>query len=191
LYIYFRLKKIAAILLLGILAFNWCGYQLLVSILEQTENSKLQTRLDENNYDEASLISIKLPATILPYYTNSKIFEPVEGQLEWHGVLYKFVERRTYNDTVELRCIPNQALMTLQKAKDNFFKAVNDLQTSSQNKKSGSHQSSKNASLDYCTMNDVVRINDLFFSRLTGASGQQTGILCSFHAAPEQPPQNC
>ena len=64
LYIYSVLKRIAAILLLGILLFNWFGYRLFIIFLENTENNKLEIRLDENNYDESELISVKVPAIV-------------------------------------------------------------------------------------------------------------------------------
>jgi hypothetical protein len=135
------LKRLAAILLTGILSFNWIGYQLLNSWLENRANQRLEARLDENNYDESQLISLKVPATHLSYYNSSTQFERVDGQIELNGVQYKYVKRRLLNDSLELLCIPNQTAMRLHSAKNEFFRLVNDLQHNGQGKKSGSSKS--------------------------------------------------
>jgi len=183
------LKRIAAILLLGILLFNWCGYRILTSYLENNFNEKLEAQLDNNNYDESNLVTFKIPATHLAYYTNYGSFERVDGQIEINGVLYKYVKRRIYNDSVELSCIPNNAVMNLQKMKDNFFKSVNDLQTGTQNKKSGSHSISKSFSLDFFVTNNNMSVNELFSSNLKKTISYQIHLPASFYSLPDQPPE--
>ena len=130
------MKKTASILLLGIFLFNWFGYRLLTSFIEQQANHSLQAALDNNNYSESELVSIKVPIN-LPYYTNSKHYEPVEGEIEINGTHYNYVKFRLYNDSIEYVCIPNKAKMRLSNARNEFFKLVNDLQQPSQNKKTG------------------------------------------------------
>ena len=70
-------KRIAAILLLGLLLFNWVGYQLYTAILQDRADKNLIANLDENNYSDADLISIKVPAVHLSSYVNSKEFQRV------------------------------------------------------------------------------------------------------------------
>jgi len=100
----------------------------------------MEARLDSNNYTAEELISVKAPATLLPYYNGSKLFERVDGQVKINGVICNYVKRRLYNDTIEFMCIPNNSLTKLIKAGDDYFKLVNDIQHSGQNKKTN-HQS--------------------------------------------------
>ena len=186
------MKRTAAILLSGILFFNWVGYRLFTSYLESKADLQLQAQLDDNNYEESELISIKAPASSLPYYTNSKQFERVDGQVEIGGIQYKYVKRRLYNDSLELMCIPNRAAMKLQTAKDEFFKLVNDLQHNGQSKKTGSHPgSSKNFSVDNYTVNDLLNINDLSFTTTKRSSGYSFLIRSVYIPTVEQPPEFC
>jgi hypothetical protein len=143
------LKRIAAILLLGIFLFNWCGYRLVTSYLESKANTQLQVALDNNEYNESDLISIKIPSN-LPYNINATQFEKVEGEVLVNGITYKYVKRRMQNDSLELLCIQNKAKMKVQNSRDNFFKLVNDLQHNSQNKKQDSNSNiAKNILSDY------------------------------------------
>ena len=133
------LKKVAAILLIGILGFNWCGYRLLDAYLESRADRQLEARLDSQNYDESQLLLIKVPATHLSYYNASRQFERVDGQIEIAAVQYKYVKLRLFNDSLELLCIPNHTAMRLRSAKNAFFSFVNNLQPDGQNKKNGAH----------------------------------------------------
>jgi hypothetical protein len=135
-------KRIAAILLLCLLLFNWVGYQLYTAMLQDNADKTLIADINRNNYTDNDLISIKVPAIHLSSYVNSKEFQRVDGQIEINGVQYNYVKRRFVEDSLELLCIPNQAATKIQTAKDEFFKLVNDLQHPGQSKKSDQHNSS-------------------------------------------------
>lgn len=185
------MKKVAAILLMGILFFNWYGYRLLTSWLEARADHQLEALLDNNRYDESQLISIKIPSTHLSYYNSSSQFERVDGQIEIGGVHYKYVERRLFNDSVELRCIPNHAAMRLANVKNEFFKGANDIQQDNgQSKKSDSHPgSSKNfSSTDYYTVNDLFVLGNLYFTRLPKSFDPAVAITSSLMVTDERPP---
>ncbi|MEO5995749.1 MAG: hypothetical protein ABIN89_03510 [Chitinophagaceae bacterium] len=130
------IKKIASIFFLSVFLFNWFGYRLLSIVLEDRANSALVAELDKDQYDDSALITIKLPSN-LPYYTNSKHYERMDGELEINGMHYNYVKCRIYKDTVEYLCIPNQIRTRLSNARDEFYKLVNDLQHPTQNKKTG------------------------------------------------------
>jgi len=121
-------KKLAAILLTALLLFNWVGYRLFFGYMEAQSNQAMNARLDIDDYDEANLITIKIPVTNLPYYTNSPIFERVKGNINIDGHEYQYVEKRIYNDSLEMRCIRNQQITHISNARDAFFQLVNDLQ---------------------------------------------------------------
>lgn len=132
----YNLKKTAAILLLGLFLFNWFGYRLLTSLLVEHANTSLEADLDNNNYVDSDLISIKIPAN-LPYHNNSKEYTRVDGEINLAGIHYKYVKYRLYNDSLEYLCIPNQATTKLTNARDAFFGLVNDIQQSTSEKKAG------------------------------------------------------
>ncbi|MES1159188.1 MAG: hypothetical protein ABUM51_00380 [Bacteroidota bacterium] len=187
------MKRIAAILLMGVLFFNWYGYRLLTSWLEVKADHQLEARLDENSYDESLLVSIKIPSTRLSYYNSSTQFERVNGQIEIEGVRYKYVKRRLFNDSLELMCIPNHTAMRLANVKNEFFKGVNDLrQDNGQSKKSDSNPgSSKNStSTDYYTVNDFLTLGNLYFTRLPRPIDQAVAISTSVLSTDEQPPDS-
>lgn len=140
------MKRLAAILLVGILFFNWYGYQLLTRYWEQRSDSRLQARLDRNEYDESQLLSIKIPITRLGYFNSSSEFQRVDGQIDIGGVRYQYVKRRIFGDSLELLCIGNEMVTKLQKVRNDFFRRVNDLQQHTRGKKTSSV---KHISTDY------------------------------------------
>lgn len=144
------MKKIAAILFLSVLFFNWFGYQLVIDLFQKEHARQLEAQFDTNNYDESKLISVKTHFP-LPYLVNSGKFERWDGEINIDGILYKYVKRRFVNDSVEFLCIPDYKSMQLQTARDNFFRLANDLQQQSK----GSDNTTtlpafKNLFNDYC-----------------------------------------
>ena len=121
-----EVKKLAAILLLLILAFNWYGYRLLSAYLEHQAAAEIEARLDLNHYNDEELIEFRVPLN-LPYQTNWKEFERFDGEVEIDGVHYKYVKRKVEDGKLVVLCIPNETKMKLQTARDEFFKLVNDL----------------------------------------------------------------
>jgi hypothetical protein len=149
-------KRLASILLIGILFFNWYGYQLLSTYWQQRAEHRLEARLDRHDYDDAQLTCIKIPLTTLSYYNGSSVFERVDGQVDLNGVHYNYVKRRIFRDSLELLCIPNTTVTSLQKVRNDFFRQVNDLQQQNQGKKNSS-STIKDFSKDYTpTAMDIV-----------------------------------
>jgi hypothetical protein len=185
-------RKIASIILLGILLFNWIGFRFFSSYMEQKANQQLETQLDDNKYDQAELISIKIPANHVSSYANSSQFERVDGQVEVNGIKYKYVKIRHFNDSLELLCIPNQLAMKLQNAKEDFFKLVNDLQHTGQNKKGDGHPgASKNFSVDYYLAIDLYSAESLSISLSPKSFYYNTDIPTIYSLTAEQPPEYC
>jgi hypothetical protein len=132
------LRKFAAILLCGIFLFNWAGYRLLNSLMEEDATRRLDAQLDQQQYTEDQLITIKLPLSDLAYYNNSASFERSSGQIEIKGIPYRYVKCRIYQDSLEMKCIPNQGAWTLRQSGKNYFNGVNDIEQQ-QGAKSPSH----------------------------------------------------
>jgi hypothetical protein len=170
-----------------ILLFNWFGYRLLISFLEERADIQLEARLDENKYDESQLISVKVPASHLSPYTLSKFYERVDGKIEINGVSYNYVKRKVFDDSLELMCIPNHTAMKLQAAKNDFFKLINDLQHRG-SKKAGSDLS-KNISADYITDTPLFAWAKPGITISKGPV-QFTDTLSSYFSSPiENPPE--
>ncbi|HLA57585.1 MAG TPA: hypothetical protein VK622_02430 [Puia sp.] len=148
------MKRLAAILILVILLFNWVGYQLFTSIAENRENENLIAKLDKDDFSSSDLISIKIPAPHLSGYENERSFERVNGQVEIQGIVYNYVKWRFSNGSIELLCIPNHQVNLLRSAKEDFFRLVSDIQTG-QTKKDNQHGSSyKNLNGVYFSTSD-------------------------------------
>ena len=184
------MKKLAAILLVSVMLFNWFGYRILSDIIEHQADLALEQRLDNSDYDESQLITIKVPID-LPYQTNWKEFERVDGEIEVDGIHYKYVKRTIYNDSLILLCLPHETKMKLQSARDEFFKLVSDLQNTSQSKKSdnGSSTSSKNPVTEYYSSQ-----NNWFIPKLTALYcqfhfDQSSRLASGYTASAEQPPE--
>ncbi|MEJ0080249.1 MAG: hypothetical protein WDM78_04660 [Puia sp.] len=77
------MKKTLSIILLGLFLFNCFGYKLLMNYIENRADQQMEEQLDNNDYDESQLVSIKVPITYLPYYNNSKSFERIDGKLKY------------------------------------------------------------------------------------------------------------
>jgi hypothetical protein len=186
------LKRTAAILILGLLLFNLVGFRLFTAYMEGSANNNLEDQLDGNSYDESELISIKVPAIHLGYYTNSNQFERVDGQMEIGVIEYKYVKRRLFNDSLELMCIPNWVVMNLQTAKDEFFRLVNDLKHTGQSKRSDSHPgSSKIFSIDVYAVHELFKMSDLYFTSAKRSSHDCVKFSSFFSPTAEQPPEVC
>ncbi len=181
------MKKIIPIFLLALFGFNCIGYRVLISCFEINADQQLEAQLDNNNYDESELISVKVPAEHLSYYKSSEQFERVNGQIEMKGFQYSYVKRRLYNDSIEMLCIPNQMAMHLKNAANDFYKLVNDLQHPGQQKKPASH-TSKNLAGDYCTIHGLFQIDNLVYSSQKKTFYYTAVLLSNSSATDERPP---
>ncbi len=130
-------KKLLAIVLLAFLLFNWGGYRMISGYLEQQAEVNLQAELDQDIYDEAALIHIKVAAN-LPYTNSTATYEKANGSIEINGISYTYVKRRFYLDSLELLCIPNMEKTGIRNARDDFFRLANDFVSNSNSKKSNS-----------------------------------------------------
>ena len=61
------MKKLAAILLLAIFAFNTVGYRFLFDLLETNADATFTAKLDEGKYDTKDLITVKVPINVRQY----------------------------------------------------------------------------------------------------------------------------
>ena len=183
------MKKIASALLIFLLLFNWFGYNLVVNYLQHKSDIHLEALLDNNEYNDAQLIELKVPIH-LPYQTSWASFERYDGEVEMNGILYKYVKRKVANDTLYLMCIPNTKKMNLETARDDFFKNTNDLAQNNNSKKSDNSKSSiKNLLSEYDAYSFILNLNvSKGSSNNFHITYQVNTLFTSPHLSPEQPP---
>ena len=183
------MKKIAAICLLGLLLFNWVGYQLYTTVLQNNSDKNMIASLDNNNYLDNELVLLKVPASHISSYANSNEFQRVDGKIEIAGVQYNYVKRRLNGNSLEYLCIPNQTSTRIQSAKDNYFKLVNDLQHPGQSKKSDQHSSSfKGFSAEYYSEKTSFSVQDISQIKLKATDHYLLQIATVYLTRAGQPP---
>lgn len=139
-------RKIATILLLSFLFFNWVGYWLFISWIQSHEETLLESRLEDGRYDRSQLILVKISADHLPYGNASTAFDREGGKVDIGNLHYRYIGKRLYNDSVEFLCLPDREANRFQNVKNNFFSLVNDLQNTGHSKVPGQGSSGKIAS---------------------------------------------
>jgi len=129
-------KKLSAILLIALFLFNLIGYRILFYYEQEQSDVRLEASFDKEEYNDADLITIKVPLS-LPYVTNQRNFERIDGEITVNGKILKYVKRKITDGNLILLCLPNHNKMRIEGAKDEFFKFANDLVQNNQSKKSG------------------------------------------------------
>ena len=183
------MKRLVSILLLGILCFNWFGYRLFSSLLQQQANTALEARLDQHDYDESQLIEIRVSLN-LPYQTDWTDFERVDGETEINGIHYKYVKRKVEKGQLILLCLPNETKMRLQTARDDFFRLVNDLQHPSQGKQPDNNYSiSFNILSEYWQEKNDWELIAFSTRHLQHSARHASYKTSNLHFIPDQPPE--
>jgi hypothetical protein len=186
LHIFILLKKPIAILLLAIYLFNLSGYSLVFHYFIRQSEQKFAEQLDENKYRDAELVEISIPFN-LPYTQNSNQFETLDGSVELNGVLYNYVKRRIYNDTLYIMCLPNQQRTQLIKEKSKYAGEVNDFSSTKKEKESTAKKAGPSAEYN----NTIPQYR--FILPCTTGIQQNNNFTFFFPAAaidiPEHPPQ--
>ncbi|MDP4131967.1 MAG: hypothetical protein Q8939_17550, partial [Bacteroidota bacterium] len=138
------MRKVAAIFLQCILLFNIAGYRAWFYYAERNADIKMEASLDNNEYNEADLVTLRVPLN-MPYQIDNARFERVNGEFSFEGKIYKYVKRRVSNGTLVLLCLPDVQKMHLRKAKTEYGNYANDISSSS-NKNTGRSDLQKNHS---------------------------------------------
>ena len=182
------MKKLAAILLLTILLFNWVGYRLVTGVLQQQADLKLQATVEENRYNDEDLVEIRVPLN-LPYQTDWKEFQSYDGAIKVDGVDYRYVKRKIEHGQLVLLCIPNHSKTHLTTARDQFFMMVNDLQHNGNSKSDGKQtQTLKSPVTEYVQDINSIDLTAPSYSRQMLSIEQGKHCLNGFQDALIQPP---
>jgi hypothetical protein len=184
------LKKLGAILFLGILLFNGFGYRLVSNYFDQKAAGQLVHLIEENNYDESYLVTIKTPIN-LPYYSNNPQFERVDGEIVIKGIVYQYVQRRIYNDSLELKVLPNQDRLHIKNAREDFYKLAQDLSNTNPDKKSVplGKASAKFISFDYIQQNSSWDLAPANLAKVTTGYRYNTRLISNYLTVEGPPPK--
>jgi hypothetical protein len=112
-------RKLAAILLMLVLIFNLCGYRMVISLLQNDADNRLETLLDNNEYDESQLVEIRV-ALNMPYQQRYTEFERHYGEIQIDGKSYTYVKRKIEGDVVIFKCIANHSKQVLTTIKNDL-----------------------------------------------------------------------
>lgn len=182
------MKKLAAILLLILLLFNFIGYRFLFYALTQKADNSIVAKIDKADYNDADLVTLTVPLS-MPYLTDSKDFERKDGEITLNGKVYHYVKQKVSQGNLILMCLPDDQKTQLQTAKNDFFKTQTDLQNTSSKKSGESSQVIKLVISDYEQLQTTsinfysAQINKSFFANATFALQKGEGVM------PEQPPE--
>ncbi len=128
---------------------------MVLAYLERSGDTALEQKLDKEEYNNDELISIKTVLN-LPYYSSSPEYERTYGSVEIDGVVYEYVKKRVYNDTLELLCLPNKAKTKLHNIKNDITKSAADGHASLPVKKGGT--TLKISLPDYCQQTEELPV---------------------------------
>ena len=184
------MKKAAALFFITLFLFNLFGYRLVVQYMQQKVSNQLEASLDKNLYSDSQLIELKVPMN-LPYQTDWAGYQRYDGEIDVDGIMYKYVKRKVANDTLYLMCIPNTKKMSLETAKNDFFKLSNDLTQNNNSKKSDNSKtiSFKNLQGEYDEYSFVLHTLNIYDNNMNSRPAMNSeNLISSPHVSPEQPP---
>lgn len=175
-------------MLLSLLAFNWIGYRVLSRFMESKADHALEASIEKSEYDESSLIEIRVPLNA-PYLSgNSTEFERFDGELELDGIHYKYVKRKVENGELVLLCLPNKSKTELQNSREEFFKLVNDLNRT-QDKSKNTNATIKSVTTEYKKESNSWTVPSLPPIHLSYNAAYNFFETKGFNTLPEHPPR--
>lgn len=107
--------------MLSAFVFNLVGYHLWYHFELQASDRKIETSLNNEEYADADLISIRIPLS-LPYHNNTEDYERISGEVSYKGKIFKYVKRKIENGDFVLLCLPDYNKMQLELEKNDIVK---------------------------------------------------------------------
>jgi hypothetical protein len=183
-------KKTAAILLTLILLFNLFGYHMVINLIQQKADTKLEARLDNSEYEESQLIEIRV-AMNMPYQQRYTDFERHYGEIEIEGKSYTYVKRKIEGDVLILKCIANQSKQGAKIIKNDLAKANSNADMDHSGRNSSQKSFAKNSLSEYddqfITKQTITASNLIAVPFVHLKSAMPEGVATILH----QPPKTC
>lgn len=184
------MKKLAAIFLFSLFLANVIGYRIVYYYAQQQADKQFEVSLDTDQYDEADLLTLKVPLA-LPYQNDWADFERVDGEITFHGKIYKYVKRKITEGNLVLLCLPDYNKMRLKKEKDDFYKDANTLAVNTGTKKQENSKGSslKNMVSEYDKFSYVSEAPVLTEHLSHRFSLLDAPLFLMPHSSPDRPPE--
>jgi hypothetical protein len=156
---------------------------------QHQSDTRLQASLDNEEYNEADLFTIKVPLSVA-YQVDREDFERVDGEVNYLGKIYKYVKRKMVDGQLILLCLPDDNKMQLEAAKTDFFKNTNDLTQANHSKKTNHSKAGifKNLLGDYVTNTSDHTTALQILPQTHRVLKHLDQLPTSPHNSPEQPP---
>ena len=120
------MKRIITSVLLLVFLNYLAGYYVIFWVLRNQADTRMTERLDADDYSDNETITFKFPFT-LPYYNDSKDYERMEGEFQFHGEYYKLVKQKLERDTLYIVCIKDYNQKRITGMANDFVKQTNDM----------------------------------------------------------------
>jgi hypothetical protein len=119
------MKRLVAIVMLFLFLLNVLGYYGIFIGLRHINVQKLVQKLDNDSYRESETTTFKIPLTV-PYYTDSRDFERVNGEFEFSGEVYRLVKQRLHQDTLHIVCVRDNESKKINQVLADYVKTFTD-----------------------------------------------------------------
>jgi len=163
------MRKGVALIMLFVFLLNVLGYYGVFVGLRLRNVQELVQKLDDNAYKASETATFKIPLTV-PYYTDSRDFERVDGEFEHDGEVYRLVKQKLFQDTLYIVCVKDQESKKINQVLADYVKTFTD----------------KPASAKQGTKTAPSLIKD-YISFIVGVSNTSSGweVITNFSLSPE------
>ncbi len=132
--------------MLAVYLFNLAGYNFIFTYCIDKSDKRIEQLADHNSFATNDLVELKFKLN-LPYLTDWSGYERFDGQVEFNGEHYNYIERKVSQEPLTHLCLPNEGKTNLSKGKIDYAAKEND--TPAGNEKNN-NAASKNFSLGEC-----------------------------------------
>jgi len=119
------MRKGVALIMLFVFLLNVLGYYGIFMGLRLRNVQQLVQKLDDNSYKASETVTFKMPITV-PYYTDSRDFERVDGEFEHNGEVYRLVKQKLSQDTLYVVCVKDLESKKINQVLADYVKTFTD-----------------------------------------------------------------
>jgi hypothetical protein len=101
------------------------GYYVVFLGLQYKNDIAMIQKLDRGNYQDSQTVTIKIPITV-PYISDSRSFERVDGKFEYNGEFYRLVKQKYAQDTLTIICVKDNHNKRIHQALSSYLKSFSD-----------------------------------------------------------------
>ena len=118
-------KRLFSIVMLIIFLLNVFGYYGIFVGLQFRNDLEANKWLDESKYSGADEVTLRIPISI-PYLTDSKDFERVEGDFVHQGEVYRLLKQKYAGDTLTIVCVRDADAKKINQDLADYVKTFSD-----------------------------------------------------------------